>query len=231
MRREARKEDDNNIKKTKKQSVIHLVCTWNCCNQPKHGVLLSPISRMSWQCSDLFWTRVWRIPGFGAENKSALSKVFCLLLQFWGFKGCWNSRQTQYWLIAWIPLLPRWDGFRAIWVLKTFLRQIAIRYRPNSGSNTFRLVFIAFVQFAFPDVLAFASLSLVLVFHHSSSLSFPELTPAIYRTHGDFTLTLSAPIPVWNLNWSGNHLDGGNSAFSNRVLVETNFDASKTLFF
>ena len=47
------------------------------------------------QGSDLFWTRVWCIPGFGAENKSALFLDFLLLSAVLRVRGRFqNPRQT-----------------------------------------------------------------------------------------------------------------------------------------
>ena len=46
-------------------------------------------------CSDLFWTRVWCMPGLGTKNKSALFQTFPLLsavLRVWGWLQ--NPRQT-----------------------------------------------------------------------------------------------------------------------------------------
>ena len=37
--------------------------------------------------SDLFWTRVWCIPEFGAGLKVPFSRIFSFFLQFWGFEG------------------------------------------------------------------------------------------------------------------------------------------------
>ena len=45
--------------------------------------------------SDLFWTRVWCIPGFGAENKSALFQDFLLVSAVLRVQGRFqNPRQT-----------------------------------------------------------------------------------------------------------------------------------------
>ena len=56
----------------------------------------SPVSkppvRHSLTGSDLFWTRVWCIPEFGAENESALSRIFSFFRQFWGFEGDFKTR-------------------------------------------------------------------------------------------------------------------------------------------
>ena len=47
------------------------------------------------QYSDLFWTRVWCIPGFGAENKSALFQDFLLISAVLRVRGRFqNPRQT-----------------------------------------------------------------------------------------------------------------------------------------
>ena len=43
--------------------------------------------------SDLLWTRLWRLPEFGAETFSVpLSRIFSFFLQFWGFKGDFKTR-------------------------------------------------------------------------------------------------------------------------------------------
>ena len=55
---------------------------------------VTPLGRNKYT-SDIFWTRVWCIPGFGAENKSALFEDFLLIsavLRVWGRSQ--NPRQT-----------------------------------------------------------------------------------------------------------------------------------------
>ena len=64
---------------------------------------------------DLFWTRVWCIPGLAQKIKVPFSRIFCLFLQFWGFKGDVKTRAK--------PRYAPNSGWNAF-------REVEVRYPP-----------------------------------------------------------------------------------------------------